>query len=256
MREMLERSYSQVYKNVRIMFQNPFRLMDTTVWPLTFMIATVFLAQALNSNPAVLALVILGIIGWQVVQQTQMGIATSYMDEFWSHSLTHLFVTPIRLSEYVLGGVFTGIIKCLIIFALFFSVAILAYQLTIPDLLSYGIALFFLFIFGISLGMLNLAFIFPRGENALFMVWTIPDILVVFSGVYYPLEMLPQPLYSIAYLLPSSHAFNLVKETIGLAHTDWIALIGLSIAWFFGTWLFLKHSYQKAKKTGKLVRVA
>ena len=255
MKNSFERVYSQFYKNFHTMFQNVFRLMDTTIWPLTLLLAFVFLAQALNNDSTIITFVVLGMIGWQVVQQTQMGIAVSYMDEFWSNSLTHLFVTPIRLWEFVLGGVLTGIMKCAIVVVLFFITASIMYGTTIPDPYTFTAALFFLFIFGISLGMINLALIFPHGENAIFVVWTIPDILVVMSGVYYPLELLPQPLYSIVQFLPSSHAFNLIKSTVGMANADWIALIVLSAAWLIGSWLLLVYSYHYSKKTGKLVRV-
>ncbi len=254
--QSFERAYSQFYKNVRLITQNHFRLMDTTIWPLTLLLAFAFLAQALNNDPAVIALVVLGMMGWQVVQQTQMGMATCYMDEFWSNSLTHLFVTPIRLREFLFGGIMTGLFKCAIVLALFFATASIFYGVQIPDPLSFLAALFFLLLFGISLGMINLALIFPHGENAIFTVWTIPDILVVLSGVYYPLEILPAPLNYIAQLLPSSHAFNLIKQTLGMGHADWTLLIGLSALWLVGSWLFLQNSFRYAKKTGKLVRVA
>lgn len=254
--EGFERAYSQFYKNTQLMFLNHFRLMDTTVWPLTLLLGFAFLAQALNNDPAVIVLVVLGMAGWQVVQQTQMGMATCYMDEFWSDSLTHLFVTPIRLREFLLGGIMTGLLKCAIVLALFFGTVGIVYKVSVPDPFGFAAGIFFLFVFGISLGMLNLALIFPRGENAIFAVWTIPDILVVFSGVYYPLEALPEPIHSLSLLLPSSHAFNLIKETLGMAKADWTALIGLSALWLLGAWLLLRNSFHYAKKTGKLVRVA
>lgn len=254
--DSFERAYSQFYKNVHTMFSNLFRLMDTTIWPLTLLLAFVFLASALNNEPNVLLLVVLGMMGWQVVQQTQMGLAVSFMDEFWSHSLTHLFVTPIRLAEFVLGGVMTGLLKCAIVLGIFFVTAHFFYGVSIASPVVFVAALFFLFLFGVSLGMINLGLMFGHGENAIFVVWTIPDILVVFSGVYYPLEILPFPINALAQVLPSSHAFNLIKETVGMASTDWIVLIGLSVIWLAGSWLFLNYSYRRAKKTGKLVRVA
>ncbi|HLC93048.1 MAG TPA: ABC transporter permease [archaeon] len=256
MNKSLTRAYSQFYKNTKLMSQNLFRLMDTTVWPLTLLLAFVFLAKALNNDPAVITLVVLGMAGWQVVQQMQMGIAVGYMDEFWSNSLTHLFVSPMRLREFVLGGIMTGILKCIIVIGLFFATAHFFYGMALPTQIEFIAALFFLFIFGISIGMLNLAIIFPHGENAIFLVWTLPDILVVFSGVYYPLEILPEPLYSLAQLLPSSHAFNLIKETSGAAKADWVAMIALSAIWLIGSWILLQLSFHYAKKTGKLVRVA
>jgi len=256
MNNSLGRAYSQFYKNTKLMSQNLFRLMDTTIWPLTLLFGFVFLTRAINNDPMVVAMVVLGMIGWQVVQQTQMGIAVSYMDEFWSHSLTHLLVTPIRLWEFVLGGIMTGILKCAIVTVLFFITMHFAYGVSIPDPFSFFAALFFLFIFGISIGLINLAIIFPHSENAIFLVWTIPDILVIFSGVYYPLELLPDPLHSIALLLPSSHAFNLIKQPFGLASADWFSLILLSVIWLVGSWMLLQFSFNGAKKSGKLVRVA
>ncbi len=39
---------------------------------------------------------------------------------------------------------------------------------------TFAFARFFLLLFGISLGMIHLALIFPHGENAIFLVWTLP----------------------------------------------------------------------------------
>lgn len=255
MNKSIERIYSQFYKNILTLFDNFFRIMDTTIWPLTLLFAFTFLASSLNDSPETITLVILGMVGWQVVQQTQMGMGVTFMDEFWSNSLTHLFVTPIKLWEFVVGGILTGIVKSLIVIVLFLATATFVYGTQIPDPALFAAGLFFLFIFGISIGLLNLALMLPRGENAIFVVWTIPDILIVFSGVYYPLEILPEPIYSLALLLPSSHAFNLIKQTAGFATADWTALIVLSAIWLIGAWLLAAHAFRYAKKTGKLVRV-
>ena len=80
MNKSLERAFSQFYKNFFIMTSNYFRLTDMTIWPLTLLLSFLLLTQALTKDPDVIALVILGMMGWQAVQQTQMGIASGYMD--------------------------------------------------------------------------------------------------------------------------------------------------------------------------------
>lgn len=256
MNDFLRRSYSQVFKNMRLMMQSPFRLFDASIWPLTSLFAFLFLVNSFSSDPSFLLLIIMGMMGWQAVQQFQMGISSNYMDEYWSHSLTHLFITPIRLTEFVFGGVLSGFVKFALVTVLFFVATNLVYSYAIPNLALFAVAVFFLVLFGISVGMLNLGFMFLYGENAISLAWTLSDILVVLSGVYYSISILPGPLHLFAQILPSTYAFDLIKSMIGIATPDWNALIALSAIWLLGTFLFLRFAYHRAKKTGRLVRVA
>ncbi len=253
--DSLSRAYSQSYKNFKLLFKNPFRWFDVTLWPLVLLFSILLFVSFLKSDQNIVLMVVLGIIGWRAVYHAQMEIASSYMEEYWSNSLTHLFITPIRTIEFVLGGILSGIFKFTLVFIMYYAVTWFLFGFFIPDATTFFVALCFLFFYGLTLGMITLGMMFLFTSDAFSLSYTVPDIFVLISGVYYPISILPGPVQAIALMLPSTHAFNMIKSTVGLATYDFGALVILSIAWFIASYAFLEIAFRHAKKNGKLVRV-
>lgn len=256
MNKALLRVYSQVYKNFRLLFENPFRFMDVTFWPLILLFSLTLFVSYFGQDPKILVLVVLGVMGWRAVYHANMEIASNYMEEYWSQSLTHLFITPIRPLELVLGSAVSGLFKFLLVFAMYYLVTFFLYGFVIPDPLVFAIACVFLFLFGLSLGMIVQGVMFFYASEAFSLSFTVPDVFVLLSAAYYPLSVLPQPVQAFSLLLPSTHAFLLIKSTLGLATVDYGALVGLSVVWFAIGYAVMMFAFSRAKKTGRLVRVA
>lgn len=256
MNPVIERIASQPFKSLKLLFKSPFRFLEVSVWPLTFLFLFIFMVMAFEPSPELLQMVIMAMAGWQAVHQAQMNIGITYIEEYWSQSLAHLFISPLRLSEMIIGGIITGVVKLLIVIALYAIAIFVVYGITITNWGVFSTALFFLFLFGIAIGMLNLSAMFLYGENAISLVWTISDIFVVLSGVYYSITVLPQPLQIIAGILPSTYAFDLLKSLTGAVSVNWVNLITLTVLWLAGSFLVLSYAFAQAKKSGKLVRVA
>ncbi|MBI4044107.1 MAG: ABC transporter permease [Candidatus Diapherotrites archaeon] len=256
MQAFFERSYSQAYKSVKLLFKNGFRWFDITLWPLILLFSITFFVSFLESDARILSMVVLGIMGWRAVYHIQMEIASNYMEEYWSNSLTHLFITPVRIVELVFGGLLSGALKFFMVFTMYYIVAWWFYGFAITNWPVVLFAFFFLMVFGIALGMITLGLMFLFSSNAFSLSFTVPDIFVLISGVYYPVSVLPGPVQAFALLLPSAHAFNLLKSTLGFAEYDLLALVVSSIVWLIASYLFVSMAFRHAKKTGKLVRVA
>lgn len=256
MNGFLERSYSQAYKSMKLLFKNGFRWFDITLWPLILLFSITFFVSYLESDHRILSMVILGIMGWRAVYHIQMEIASNFMEEYWSNSLTHLFITPVRVAELVFGGFLAGLVKFAMVFFMYYAVAFFLYGFVLPDIAVVLTGFFFLALFGVSTGMITLGLMFLFSSNAFSLSFTVPDVFVLISGVYYPLSVLPGPVQAFALLLPSAHAFNLLKSTFGLAEYNLLALVGLSLAWLLISYLFVSMAFSRAKKAGKLVRVA
>ncbi len=252
----LERAYSQGYKNFRLLFKNPFRWFDVSVWPLILLFSLTFFISFLGSDREILLLVVLGVMGWRAVYHAQYEVANNYMEEYWSNSLTHLFITPIKPIEIVFGAALSGVFKFFLVFLLYYTVAFLLYGFVVPSLGLFLIGAFFLFFFGLSLGMVTLGLMFLFTSEAFPLSFSLADVFVLISGAYYPISVLPEAVQRFSMLLPSTHAFNLIKSTVIAVSVDWVFLVGLSVVWFALAYFFLNFAYAKAKKTGKLVRVA
>ncbi len=251
----LLRALSQTFKGLVLLKHSVFRWLDMTIWPLTVFFAFGFLVMAFAPDPSVIGIVVLGYLGWQAVHQSQMGIVGLYLDEYWSNSLAHLWVTPIRIYEFVFGGMILGAIKYAATATLILLSAELVYNYTIPAPGEWVFAIALLFLFGACIGMLNVALLFLIGENAIALAWTLSDIFVVLSGVYYSISILPGPLQTFALALPSTHAFEIIKSVIGHGTIDWPLAVGLTLAWLVATYALVNRAFHAAKKQGKLIRV-
>src|SRR4051812_12102253 len=103
-----------------VLLRAPHRLFDVTIWPLVdvllFGSIAAFISPANSPSSAELAAgyLLSGILLWHVVYQSQIALATGFLEEAWTRNLLNLMVTPMREVEYVAGVVLFGMIKLVI----------------------------------------------------------------------------------------------------------------------------------------------
>src|SRR3989338_11466158 len=119
MRAFLRRVFSQVYKNVLITKRNYLRLFDVTVWPLILLFSITLFVDFFSGDSSLISMVILGVTGWRAVYHMQIDMATGYMEEYWSNSLNHFLISPLRMAEFIIGNTIAGVIKFMLMFGLY-----------------------------------------------------------------------------------------------------------------------------------------
>lgn len=246
--------YSQVYKSYKTMFKNVFRLFDVTVWPtIQFFAFTLFIGYFSKNDPAVFGVVLVGLMGWRVFHHMHLEMVSSFMDEYWSGSLAHMIISPISRTEYVIGSAISGIVKSLFVIALYTVLAGLIYGQWFGIEQVPGIALGLVMIagFGIATGMITLGFSYIYNEDVYTSAIVLPDIMVLLSGVYYPITIFPDALQWFARILPSTYGFEALRGNAGGLILGagllilWIAIAGVSLGWF----------YNRARKNGRLAKL-
>ena len=110
-------------------------------------------------------------------------------------------------------------------------------------------------IFFAGLGLLSAAFVlyFKRGDP---INWLVTSSVELASGVYFPLTVLPQPLYAVAAALPTTQALNMwraasLEQTPLSWHAVAVQLMWGAVCIAAGSWAFMK-AYQAARKKGTL----
>ncbi|QTA38010.1 ABC transporter permease [Thermosipho ferrireducens] len=148
---------------------------------------------------------------------------------------------------------FTTINIIIMFFALvwFFSVEIN------PNIFSALLVLIVVMLPLSGIGLLSAAMILitKRGDPIGWIYFTLSGL---FSGIYYPIEIMPFPLRGVSYLLPTTYGMDLLRKTL-LKGYDIIKIkeglliiltMGLIIA-PLGIWLF-NTNFNKARKDGTL----
>jgi ABC-2 type transport system permease protein len=191
-------------------------------------------------------------------------IAETIAVERWEGTLEYTMMAPIRRSSRLIGQVSYAMVYGLIHTAVIFVVLLLFFpQLDLSKANPVTTAVFmvlgsFSFVgIGILAAILPLLYV-ERGAQ---MTFVVQSSLLLISGVYYSVDILPGWMQVLAHLSPATYVLDGVRagliNGVGVADLgrDIWPLIVLGIVLIpFGIWAFGRAEHY-AKRTGKLKRV-
>lgn len=239
------------------------RLMDVFFWPVVSILMWGFLSVYLNNlnlGSINLVSILLGaIILWEILQRMQNAVAITFLEDVWERNFLNLFVTPLRVSEFLVSTVILGIIR---IFAVLIIMTILSVWLYKFSIFSLGLILIpymlILLIFGFSLGVFNMAIILRFGTSAQILAFGLVFLLQPFSAVFYPVSAIPESFSWISYLIPSTYVFEGIRTSVTTGMIDYgLILNGLVISFIYlivMLWFFVKM-FKKVKREGRLLKL-
>lgn len=156
---------------------------------------------------------------WDVLFRGQLGVSLTFVEEIYSRNLANLFVSPLRLYEFIAGQLVMSVMRTLIGVG---GACLFAYLLFRYSIFSFGFSLlaFFscLLAFGWAIGLAVSAMILRWGLGAEELAWAAIFLFAPVSGVYYPIGVLPPPLQLVAYALPAAYVFEGMRGVL-LEHT-------------------------------------
>lgn len=239
------------------------KILDIVYWPVLDVIVWGFLTVYLSKNQLVgfdIRGFILGAaISWGAFYSFQKDLSTGFLDELWSRNLVNLFSTPLSVWEYLSGLLTVNFSKMMMGFI---TATILALVLYGFDIYSYALELlphfFNLLVFAITLGIIITGFIFRYNTKIQSLAWSFAALLQPVSCVFYPLDILPDFLKNIAIFLPTTHAFEGMRQAISGSGFSWVGFwwgLGLNIIYLVVALLFFKVIFDISKKRGLLVKL-
>lgn len=210
------------------------RVLELAYWPTMQMILWGFITRFFMTDSSLLnqaaGLLISGVLLWDVLFRSQLGVSVVFFEEMHSRNLGHLFISPLRPYELICALMIISLIRTLIGVGTAAILAIPFYGYSLSDL---GLALigFFanLMIMGWSIGLLVTALVLRQGLGAESIAWVAIFALAPVSGVYYPIAILPGWLQPIAWALPSSYVFEGMRSVL-LEHSFRVDLLLFAIA--------------------------
>src|SRR3989344_70377 len=85
------------------------RLMDIFFWPIIELLLWGFLSlylEEMSFGGLNVVTVLLGaIIFWDLMSQSQRAISTTFLEEVWERNLLNIFVSPLKISEFLISSV-------------------------------------------------------------------------------------------------------------------------------------------------------
>ncbi len=202
---------------------------------------------------------ITGLLLWEIIRITQYSISVAALWNIWSRNLSNMFITPLKLREYFIAQMVSGVIKTTTILIV---ISVLTSVLFKFNLLSLGIINLILFfvnltIFGWSVGIMIVGFIFRFGTRIQSLAWGTVFIFQPLCATLFPVRILPPFLQTIAYLFPPTYVFEAARASIVSPTTKWEQMIisfTLNIIYLFLSFWSFNMMFKKSKETGQFAR--
>ena len=245
-------------------------------WEVTFLLYTVaqsasviYIAYAtpgmagkhLDPHPFVLYLAI-GALTWSYMANMFMAIAESVQWERWEGTIEYTMMAPINSFTYIVGsslfGVLYGLVRTtLVLIALMFLFHLEANPAGFVPALAI-VALGSLSFIGLGIMAATLPLLFT--EKGAQMTYVIEACLLLISGVYFPISVLPHWMQPISYVSPATYVLSGIRSVLLQHPTSTImvhTLVPLGAIGILtvplGFWVF-SRAEQYAKRTGRLKR--
>lgn len=250
-----------IWRHIYEAKHNGDRMVDMAYWPILDVVLWGLISLYVFKNAEVnLVSVFLGaVIVWGIFYSFQRDIGVGFLDELWSRNLLNLFSSPLTVWEYTTGLLVITVIKASVGFTLASLVAWLLYHYSIFQL-SYLFLPFLanIIIFSTAIGFFITGLIFRYTTKIQTLAWSFAGILQALSCVFYPLAILPPGLQVVAWLLPTAHAFEGMRQILrggGFSAVHFWWGFGYAVLYLVGALVFFKHIFEIARKRGLLVRL-
>jgi ABC-2 type transport system permease protein len=195
------------------------RMLDLFYWQTLDVLMWGFLSQFLAGNSSFVAkaggILLAGMLLWDVMYRSQLGVSVGFLEEIWSRNLGHLFVSPLRSFEWLAALMFVSLARTLVGLAPAVLLASWLYHFSLFDLgLPLAGFLANLMMMGWWLALLIVALILRYGQGAENMAWAAAMLLSPISAVYYPVSIMPAWLQPVALAFPAAHVFEGMREVM------------------------------------------
>jgi ABC-2 type transport system permease protein len=239
------------------------RLIEQLYWPVVDLLVwgfvTIYLRQFEGALPNFLAFFLGGLILWDILFRSQVGVSVAYLEEVWSRNLLNLFVSPLRPAEFIGASMMIAIMR-------------VGFTATVTLVLAWGfygfnafvmggwLGLFMgsLILMGWAMGIFISALIMRFGQGAESLAWGLIFLVQPVAAVFYPVEVLPVPLQHVSQFTPAAHVFEGMRAVLNHAapptgHLAWA--YALNVVYLAGALAFFYATLAEAKREGRLLRV-
>ena len=238
-------------------------------WELAFLVYSVAGALSISligvsqGSETLLLSLMIGAIFWNYLSVVFSWIAETIAVERWEGTLEYTMMAPVRRSAQLLGSALYAVLYGLVHTTLLLIVLALFFSLDLGHA-NFGAAAVFMLVGSASLiGIGMLAAILPmmsveRGSQ---MVFVLQSCLLLISGVYYSVDILPGWMQVLSRFSPATYVLDAVRKALidgaplqALLPDLWPLLIMAVVFIPAGIWGF-GRAERYAKRTGKLKRV-
>ena len=239
------------------------------IWTVANTLTIVFIAKGVEASGVkfdvngTMTFLLIGAVVWAYLGILFEFLMETVAWERWEGTIEYTFMAPLSRAMHLAGqGVFAIMYGLLRAIFLFTVCAFLFFDLSMPDAQFFPafVVLVVASISFIGIGMMMSVLPLISPEKGTQLGFVAQGTLLVVSGVYYPVSVLPEWMQWIATISPATYALDGIREAIldgqGLSamwDEIWPLLIIGVLSIPLGLWVFSRGE-KYAKKHGKLKR--
>jgi ABC-2 type transport system permease protein len=238
------------------------------VWTIANTLTIVFIAKGIEATGGEIDVnrtttqLLIGAVVW-----AYLGILFEFMTETvawerWEGTIEYTFMAPLSRAMHLGGAGFFAVLYGLIRAAILFAAVALFFDLSMPDanFLAALVVLLAGSLAFVGIGVMTAVLPLISPEKGAQLGFVAQGVLLVVSGVYYPVNVLPQWMQWIATVSPATYALDGIREAIldgqplsAMWDEIWPMLVIGVVTMPLGLAIF-RVGEQYAKRHGKLKR--
>ena len=239
-------------------------------WEIAFLVYSVAGALSISligaslGNTELLLSLVIGAIFWNYLSVIFSWIAETIAIERWEGTLEYTMMAPVRRYTHLVGAAMYAVVYGLIHTAAILAVMIAFFpqlDLTNANFASAAVVMAVGSLSFVGIGMMAAILPLLYVERGAQMTFVIQSCLLLVSGVYYPVAILPEWMQVLSRLSPATYVLDGVRKGLidgapvsALLHDVWPLIVMGAVLIPFGLWAFGRAELY-AKRTGKLKRV-
>ena len=254
----LNKYLASAYKNWIISKRNIFTIFELFFWPMISLLSIGLLTRFLKVDESMVSFLLVGSIALTVLQVAQMDVAYVLLFDMWSKSIKNTFIAPVQSYHLIFGALIFGIARGSIVFGILIVVSryLFGFDFQRGGLLPVLIFLAGVFATAAVIGITVCISILTFGQKADVAAWSISGLILLVSGIYYPVDVLPPVLQMFARAVPLTYFLEYYRSIFipGPQHL----VTGTILAFFYlalGLILF-DRAIERARRTGILLRLS
>lgn len=241
--------------------RNVFTLVEMTFWPCAGLASIGLLTEFLSLTPETRAFVLIGVISLSVVQVCQLDVAYGLLFDMWSKSVKYQFMAPIHGGHLVAGAWLMGVMRGSVVLGLVgvFSYYAFNFNFLDPGPFPLAVFVFGLFLNGALTGILTCTLVLSFGARAEVAAWSLVGIMLLFSGIYYPVTQLPPPLSVASGLIPLTYFLEYFRTFYGFPLLFSAPLwrgFALVFLYLVGSLVLFHWAIERARQSGILLKLS
>jgi ABC-2 type transport system permease protein len=261
---MWAKVFAYMYRHWIITKRWPGETANLLVYPfiglLSVGIFAFFMASKGGGPVEAVMFVLIGVIAWNFYEIASRGVTYGLTHDIWNDCLKHSFTTSVRSRHFIAGNALWGLSGSVFSLVTVGIVGLLAFGANVfmagPFL---AVNMLSIFIFAVGIGLMVNSLMVSKGEKWMALIWMMTGVIMIFSGVYYPIQVLPWIMQVVAVAMPPTHAIISVRsalgmEPAGLMLSEMLLGLGFALAFFLVGVAVFRYGLKKGRKNGIITK--